>query len=271
MQKLSDWYDHPEYYEAIFGTDTVKEMDFLWEVNRRYGTGGKKLLEPACGAGRLVAEAARRGGSVVGYDISEKMLAHARARLTPAERRRARLYTSRMEDFYRPELEGQVDLAFNLVSTFRYLDSEKAALSHLESTRRLLKPEGLYVLGFHLTDYGRKEPEHERWVEHLGKDKVVCNTHEGLPDRHLRRSAMRNRLRITGPEKDLLIETHWYFRTYDLTQARRLFRRAGFQTRAVYDFDYEVDAPRKRGDVRLDSIFVLQPVNNPSPPGRGKG
>jgi SAM-dependent methyltransferase len=260
MERLSDWYDHPEYYEAIFGTDTAREMDFLLEVSRRYGTGGKLLLEPACGAGRLVAEAARRGCSVVGYDISEQMLAHARKRLTPAQRRRARLYLSRMETFFQPELEGQVDLAFNLVSTFRYLDSEKAALEHLEGTRRLLKPEGLYVLGFHLTDYEREKPEHERWVERLGKDTVVCNTHEGLPDRRLRRSAMRNRLRITGPEKDLLIETHWYFRTYDLTQARRLFRRAGLQVQAVYDFDYQVETPREQGEIRLDSIFVLKPA-----------
>ncbi|PTL78457.1 bifunctional 2-polyprenyl-6-hydroxyphenol methylase/3-demethylubiquinol 3-O-methyltransferase UbiG [Vitiosangium sp. GDMCC 1.1324] len=258
MQRLSDWYDHPEYYEAIFGTDTERELDFLLEVGRRYGTGGKLLLEPACGAGRFVAEAARRGYQMVGYDISEKMLAHARRRLTPAQRRRVRLYPSRMETFYQPELEGKVDLAFNLVSTFRYLDSEKAALAHLEGTRRLLKPEGLYVLGFHLTDYERSKAEHERWVERLGKDTVVCNTHEGLPERRLRRSAMRNRLRITGPGKDLFIETHWYFRTYDLTQTRSLFRKAGLQVLAVYDFDYQVDTPRKRGEIRLDSIFVLR-------------
>ncbi|WNG34625.1 class I SAM-dependent methyltransferase [Archangium minus] len=273
MERLSDWYDHPEYYEAIFGTDTEREMDFLLEVSRRYGTGGKQLLEPACGAGRFVAEAARRGYQIVGYDISEKMLAHARRRLTPAQRRRVRLHQARMEEFYQSELEGKVDLAFNLVSTFRYLDSEKAALAHLEGTRRLLNPEGVYVLGFHLTDYEREKAEHERWVERLGKDTVVCNTHEGVPDPRLRRSAMRNRLRITGPGKDLLIETHWYFRTYDLAQTRRLFRRAGLQVLAVYDFDYQVDAPRKRGEIRLDSIFVLQPVKNknPSPSGRGTG
>jgi SAM-dependent methyltransferase len=260
MERLSDWYDHPEYYEAIFGTDTVKEVDFLEEVNRRYGTGGKLLLEPACGAGRLVAEAASRGYRVVGYDLSEKMLAYARGRLTAGERRKVRLYPARMEEFFQPELEGKVDLAFNLVSTFRYLDSEQAALAHLQGTRRLLGPEGLYVLGFHLTDYGRETPEHERWVERLGKDTVVCNTHEGVPDPRRRRSPMRNRLRITGPGKDLLIETHWYFRTYDLAQARRLFRRAGLEVLAVYDFDYRVDEPRKRGEQRLDSIFVLRPV-----------
>jgi SAM-dependent methyltransferase len=257
MQRLSDWYDHPEYYEAIFGTDTAREVDFLAEVSRRYGTGGKRWLEPACGAGRLVAEAASRGFQVVGYDISEKMLAHARARLSPALRRRVRLHPARMEEFFQPELEGQVDLAFNLVSTFRYLDSEQAALAHLEATRRLLQPGGLYVLGFHLTDYARDKAEHERWVERLGEDTVVCNTHEGLPDRKLRRSAMRNRLRITGPGKDLLIETHWHFRTYDLAQIRRLFRAAGLQVRAVFDFDYQVDSPRSARDIRLDSIFVL--------------
>ena len=258
MQRLSDWYDHPEYYEAIFGTDTAREVDFLAEVSRRHGTGGKRWLEPACGAGRLVAEAVSRGFQVVGYDISEKMLAHARARLSPALRRRAKLHLARMEDFCPPELEGQMDLAFNLVSTFRYLDSEAAALAHLKATRRLLKPEGLYVLGFHLTDYERDKAERERWVERLGADTVVCNTQEGLPDRKARLSAMRNRLRITGPDKDLLIETHWHFRTYDLAQVRRLLRAAGLEVRAVFDFDYRVDAPHGPRDIRLDSIFVLR-------------
>lgn len=92
----------------------------------------------------------------------------------------------------------------------------------------------------------------------------MCNTHEGLPERRLRRSAMRNRLRITGPGKDLLIETHRYFRTYDLAQTRRLVRRAGMRVVEVFDFDYHVDVPRKRGENRLDSIFVLQPVTSPA-------
>ncbi|MBN1207017.1 MAG: class I SAM-dependent methyltransferase [Myxococcaceae bacterium] len=259
MERRSDWYAHPKYYEAIFGTDTEKEMDFLLAVNRVHGTGGSLLLEPACGAGRLVAEAARRGLQVVGYDISQPMLEHARKRLSPARRRQIRLFQSRMESFSAPELEGRVDLAFNLVSTFRYLDSEAAALAHLESTRRLLKPEGVYALGFHLTDYARTTFERERWVGRVGKDTVICNTREGLPDRRLRRSPMRNRLRITGPGKDLLIETEWFFRTYDLLQARRLFRAAGLRVLATYDFDYRLDTPVRRGSARLDRVFILQP------------
>jgi SAM-dependent methyltransferase len=262
MERRSDWYTHPKYYEAIFGTDTEKEMDFLLGVNRVHGTGGSLWLEPACGAGRLVAEAARRGLDLVGYDISEPMLEHARRRLTPAQRRRVRLFQSRMESFSAPELEGRVDLAFNLVSTFRYLDSEAAARAHLESTRRLLRPGGVYALGFHLTDYPRSTFERERWVGRVGRDTVICNTREGLPDRRRRRSAMRNRLRITGPGKDLLIETEWFFRTYDGPQARRLFRSAGLRVLATYDFDYRLDAPLGRGSTRLDRVFILQPESS---------
>ncbi|WP_224365320.1 class I SAM-dependent methyltransferase [Hyalangium versicolor] len=266
MERRSDWYSHPKYYEAIFGTDTEKEMDFLLALSRHHGTGGSLLLEPACGAGRLVAEAARRGFDVVGYDIAEPMLAHARRRLSPARRRHVRLFQSRMESFSAPELEGRVDLAFNLVSTFRYLDSEAAARAHLQSTRRLLKPDGVYALGFHLTDYARTTLERERWVGRVGRDTVICNTREGLPDRRLRRSPMRNRLRISGPGKDMLIETKWFFRTYDLAEARRLFRSAGLRVLAMYDFDYRLETPVGRNSNRLDRVFVLQPL--PSTRGR---
>ncbi len=260
MEKRTDWYEHPEYYEAIFGTDTVREVDFLLSLNTRHGTGGKLWLEPACGAGRLVAEASSRGLRVVGYDISEAMLAHARTRLTPAQRRRVRLAQSRMEDFSEPSLVGQVDLAHCLVSTFRYLDSEAAALAHLTSTRRLLKPGGIYVLGFHLTDYARGSPEHERWVGQVGRDRVVCNTHESLPERRLRRSPMRNRLRVTGPGKDWLIETTWHFRTYSAAQARKLFRDAGLSVLASYDFDYDLESQHTWTSPRLDRVFILQPA-----------
>jgi SAM-dependent methyltransferase len=258
MERRHDWYQHPDYYEAIFGTDTRKEMDFLLEVNRRLGTGGRCFLEPACGAGRLIAEGVRRGLRMVGYDASPVMLEHARSRLPPARRRQARLYEARMEAFDPPEWKGRVDLAFNLVSTFRYLESEEAALAHLAGTRALLEPGGLYVLGFHLTDYARKKPEHERWLGSVGRDRVVCNTREWPPDRRRRRSRMRNRLRVTGPGKDWLIETEWYFRTYDERESGALLERAGFSIVAVYDFDYRLDHPLPPGTDRLDRIFVLR-------------
>lgn len=253
-----DWYAHPKYYEAIFGPDTTKEFDFLESLNTRHGTGGKRWLEPACGAGRLLEEGARRGYSLVGYDLSEPMLAHARARLKGPLSRRVELHHSRMEDFCPPALEGSFDLAFCLVSTFRYLESEASARAHLKAVAKLLRPGGLYALGFHLTDYDRTAPEREKWKGNVGSEAVVCRTVEGLPDRSRRSSPMKNTLEISGPSRAFTIASEWRFRTYDLSQASRLFRSAGLRARAQYTFDYDLLRPVTRGDLRLDRVFVLQ-------------
>lgn len=258
MRRLTDWYAHPEYYEAIFGPDSAKEIDFLLEVNRRFGNGGKTWLEPACGAGRLLEEGARRGLKLVGYDLSAPMLEHARRRLQPFGKKVA-VHQARMEDFAPRPLQGKVDLAFSLVSTFRYLDSQEAAVAHLRSVRKLLRDDGVYVLGFHLTDYTRTFIEHERWVGKVNGRKVVCNTREWPPDPQRRRSRMRNRLRVTGKGDDFLIETEWFFRTYDTGQVLTLIKDGGFKLQALYDFDYLIDQPSEIGTDRLDWVLVLSP------------
>lgn len=257
MKRLSDWYRHPKYYEAIFGTDTVQELDFLEAVNDLYGTGGNTFLEPACGAGRLIREGARRGHTLVGYDLSPEMLAFARRRLTPAQQRRVHLEQARMESFAPRRWRGRIDLAFSLVSTFRYLDSEEAALSHLRNTRALLRPGGVYVLGFHFTDDARTRPEHERWVGRVGRETVICNTREWPPEPALRRSRMRNRLAISGPRGRKLIETDWYFRTWNEDQVDTLLGRAGLRLLGLYTFECNLLRPIPWDSERLDRVLVL--------------
>lgn len=259
MKRFKDWYRHPKYYEAIFGTDTAREMDFLDVVNQSHGNGGNTFLEPACGAGRLIQEGAGRGHVMVGYDVSEEMLAFAEARLSPSQKRRVHLYRDRMETFCPKRWQGRVDLAFSLVSTFRYLESEEAALAHLKATRRLLRPDGLYVLGFHLTDYARRGYEHERWVEHVGSERVVCNTREWPPDRRARRTRMRNRLRIEGAEGAFVIETEWFFRTWSDVEAEALFEKSGFELVGLYTFECDPSAPIGWDSNRLDRVMVLAP------------
>ena len=70
-----DWYDTPRYYDAVFSADDEVEGRFLEELLRRHGTarrrGGRvRVLEPACGSGRMVLELARRGFEVTGFDAS---------------------------------------------------------------------------------------------------------------------------------------------------------------------------------------------------------
>jgi len=94
-----DWYDTPRYYDIIFDADTALEGGFLESMRARYAlTTGARVLEPACGSGRLVAEMARRGYEVSAFDRNEHMLAYARARLSRSNLR-ARLRAMELDDF----------------------------------------------------------------------------------------------------------------------------------------------------------------------------
>ena len=78
----SNWYDHPRYYDIAFRSETTPEADFIEAACRKYCPfRTHRLLEPACGTGRLVVELALRGYRLTGYDLSGPGLDYLRQRL----------------------------------------------------------------------------------------------------------------------------------------------------------------------------------------------
>jgi len=141
-------------------------------------------------------ELARRGHRVTGFDATPEMVAYARDRLKreePAVRHRVRVSLARMEAF---RLRGPFDLVFCLLSTFKYLLTEKAALAHLRRVARVLAPGGLGVVGLHLTDYGRTHTDRETWRGTRDGVGVVCETITRPPDAATRLEWLRNRLTV---------------------------------------------------------------------------
>ena len=56
---LVDWYDTPRWYDLVFEPGTRREGSFLVALARRHGRGEpRRVLEPACGSGRLVVDLA---------------------------------------------------------------------------------------------------------------------------------------------------------------------------------------------------------------------
>jgi SAM-dependent methyltransferase len=280
-----DWYETPRWYDIVFDVGTRVECAFLEEMLRRHGPwphrpgrigqpGRMRVLEPACGSGRLVAELARRGHDVLGFDRSPAMLAYARAKL---ERRGlvARLEEADMACFRFP---GRFELAHCLVSTFKYLLDEDGARDHLACVAEALVPGGLYVLGFHLADYADRRRARERWVASRGATTVVCNTQVWPADRRKRLEEVRTRLTVSGEEcrerrprrtiggrggGAVRTETRWTFRTYDAREARRLFDSVpALELVALHDFRYDASRPRsirpRIDDEQLDCVFVLR-------------
>ena len=128
----------------------------------------RRLLEPACGTGRLVAELAARGYHLSGFDLSGPALAYLRRRLA---RRglRAAIFAADMADFSLPR---PVDAAYNTFDGFRHLLDEHRARRHLECVADSLRPGGIYILGFHLLPPDAAPECIERWTARHGRTRL---------------------------------------------------------------------------------------------------
>ena len=251
-----DWYQTPLYYDIIFDVDTETEASFLEAVYDRYvKTRGRRMLEPACGSGRLVAAMTRRGFNVTGFDLNQEMLRFARRRLRE-KHLQARLVEARLESF---SFAAKFDIAHCLVSTFKYLLSEKAARSHLQRIANALKPGGVYVLGLHLTDYNDPARSRERWLGSRGRTRVICNIQSWPADRRKRTEHVRSRLIVTCNGDERRFETHWTFRSYNLSQLKSLLRSVPqLEHVATYDFSHHIGCSIVLDGTQLDTVLILR-------------
>ena len=255
--KPFDWYEQALYYDIIFDTDTEDEADFLEDVfDKHVLSRGKRVLEPACGSGRLVRELADRGYSVTGFDISDGMLRYARE---SAKQRgvRAKLFKADMEDF---TVQGKFDLAHNVVSTFKYLPSDEAAERHLRRVADALKPGGVYVVGLHIDDYDNDARGRERWTGERNGLHVVCNIQGWPSDRRTRKAKLRSRLIVTNNGHTERYESHWQFHCYSFRQLKRLVNRVSDVLEHVetYDFNCDIEEPVPFDGEVGDNMLILR-------------
>lgn len=260
----ADWYDHPRYYDIVFDPDTPKEVDFLEDIHTAYGRSGarRRVLEPACGSGRLLAEFSRRGWTATGFDLNERMLEHARARpLRSPGAQPLRLFAARLESF---EPCPPCDFAFCLLSTFKYILTGRGAAAHLRRVSSSLVRGGLYAFGIHLTDYSRRRLDHERWVGEREGVRVVSTTDTWPPSRRTRTERLRNRMVVRERDVDGAVitrrlETTWRCRTYDARQLRSLIARVPeFEVAACHDFNHDIHLTREFDDSKEDIVVVLR-------------
>ncbi len=74
---MQNWYNLPTYYDVSFSHEMGEELAFLKKVFSQYCKGNRpKLLEPACGTGRLITPLVRNGFDCTGFDLNEYALAY---------------------------------------------------------------------------------------------------------------------------------------------------------------------------------------------------
>jgi SAM-dependent methyltransferase len=232
------------------------EADFIEAACRKYCRFPvRRLLEPACGTGRLVTELAARGYKVSGFDLSEPALAYLRKRLA-RRRLKAEVFRGDMAEFH---LSRPVDAAFCTFNSFRHLLSEASAQRHLECIAESLRPGGIYVLGFHLLPPDASEECTERWTERQGGTQVTVTLRVLSADRRRRIENLRISVLARERGRELRFRDEFPLRLYTAAQARRLLAKVpSLELCDVYDFWYEIDHPLALNDDIADTVFVLR-------------
>lgn len=133
------------YYDELMAeVDYDRWFDGLRNICSSFGKGineKTRVLDLACGTGRMTLQFAKTGAQVVGVDLSADMLTVADARLRDAGYSVLFL----QQDMRECILPHQVDLVFCLCDSLNYL----ADLSDVQRTfarvAQLLAPDGLFV------------------------------------------------------------------------------------------------------------------------------
>lgn len=254
------WYDYPQYYDLLFRSETQRESDFLVAAAQKYCCFPvRRLLEPACGSGRLVEEFARRGFDVTGFDLSEPALAYARRRLQ-RRRLKATIFQADMAKFH---LDQPADAAYCTISTFRHLLTEDAARAHLQCVAQSLRPGGIYILAFHLLPPDADEECIERWIEWNG-DTKVCGTLRVLNSSRRRRlETIRISLLVRRRRGTLRMRSEFPLRIYTAAQFRHLLAKVPeLELCDVFDFWYDIEEPLPLNNDLADAVFVLRRKEN---------
>jgi SAM-dependent methyltransferase len=252
----ANWYDYPAYFDLAFRDETLPEADFVEAACRKYCTFPvKRLLEPACGSGRLIVELARRGYQMTGFDLNESMLGYARKRLARLGLA-ANLFVGDMTNF---QLAHPVDAAYNTFNSFRHLLTEEAAVSHLKSVANALKTGGIYILGLHLLPPDASEESTERWTARSGETKLHGTLKVIASSRRRRLETLRMSLLVRTPKREVRIRSEFTLRLYSARQLKKLLGAVPqFELLDVFDFWYEIDHPLKLNDEISDTVLILK-------------
>jgi SAM-dependent methyltransferase len=249
-------YDHPKYYDLLFGSDWIAEFNFLQACFARHaGRQVQRIFEPACGTGRLLIKLAQAGYLVAGNDLNPKATEFCNARL--ARHGFATSVTvSDMADF---KVARKFDAAFNMINSFRHLPTEQQAQSHLQCMADAIARGGLYVLGLHLIPTAGDRCEEESWSARRGNLMINSHMWSKAIDRRRRMEKLGMRLDVYTPTQHLRIHDEMFYRTYTARQMSALLARVPFwEVVATCDFTYDIDRPITVTSTTEDVVYILR-------------
>ncbi len=249
-------YDHPKYYDALFGSDCRAEFRFLLACFRHHaGRPVHRVFEPACGTGRLLVRLAKAGYEVSGNDLNPKAVEYCNRRLM----RHGFAASATVGDMADFRTRRKQDAAFNLINSFRHLPTERHARSHLQCVARSLAKGGIYLLGLHLIPTRGSRCKEESWSARRGHLLVVSRMRSLRLDRRRRRELVSFDVDVYTPRRHLRFRDRFSFRTYTKRQIETLLGSVPqLELVATYDFAYDIRQPIPITAETEDVVLVLR-------------
>ncbi|MDO9410720.1 daptide-type RiPP biosynthesis methyltransferase [Patulibacter sp.] len=136
-------------YDRLLGADEYDVPAYLGLAEKHPG----RILELACGSGRIAMPLARAGHEVVGVDLAPDMLARLRHRLSTDEELASRV-TVVEGDMTAPDVEGPFGLVIIAATSVCLLHDRADRRRAFASARDLLAPDGRFVLDHVATSPG---------------------------------------------------------------------------------------------------------------------
>jgi len=153
------------WYTAFFGHDyarfeehptTAREVRFLDTVLRPCRDEGAYLLDLACGMGRHAVALSRKGYRVIGLDLSDVMLGHARKRKSSVRWVRGDMAGVPLES-------GSCGAVISMFSSIGYFNDESENYHVLSEIARVLRPGGKLVIKTANRDFFMKHAPRQSW------------------------------------------------------------------------------------------------------------
>jgi len=158
MSAVKEYYGPPDLYDVVYSD--IREDIPLWVGEARAARG--RVLELACGTGRVLIPCLEAGVPIEGLDITEAMVGHLKQKLA-ARGLEAEIAVGDMRDFTRPHRCALILIAFN---SFLHNLTAADQLATLRCCREHLESDGKLVINiFH--------PDSRKLIEHDGVPRVI--------------------------------------------------------------------------------------------------
>lgn len=247
MEDRQGLYADPMIYDILYSPQTAVEVTAFERVETLFAGGVLKdnrvWFEPACGTGRYLRVASRRGRQTSGFDLDGGQIEYSTKRAARFKGLSQQYFKADMRNFLAAARKSglpksSVDFAFNPVNSIRHLESDKHMLEHLDQMAEILKPGAIYLVGISLTDYDFLIPEEDLWEGARGLCKVsqlinFLPPEPGTPRARIETAI--SHLTVTRPKGEEHFDDFYDLRTYNTTQWRQLIAKSKLKCAGSFD------------------------------------